>query len=482
MRSAKAFWIPAMLTVLLISSVAVAQDTRPGRVKLGSNYDSQLLTLGNRIYAQLPPDSLGVEFSFQPATRGDVRAPAVVLGVDYGHMEPTYGPDCGGPRCEKRVFSVQLDKQLKRQPEGWGQLVAREIGTGEEASVRVYWDDTPPVANFLTPQFNEQLVGATKFHVVAHTFDEDIVSMNVFWQNVDLTAGGRQIPRFEQHDLGFDFAAHAACVPTTVGANLKWLDNIAGQADTIPSGFSNSDIVHTLGTYMDTDTGGTSGDGAVAGTIAFLLVHSGYLPGYNYTLQHLGSGDAWGTYGFTPIQMLLEFTLGGTISLGFHNLSSDSGFGHFLALSNVLYNADGTAWIIVMDPNVEPNPGGVTQGQYRWFKLHTNGKIDWTAANPGYYSPASGKVKLDELLILRSFSANGIFSAIDAKTDDNPSRGQVVGRLTNGGRTFVGDFTPPAGSSGPWLLISESTHAAGHTQRAVQLVGARFTNHEPPSQ
>jgi len=482
MRSAKRLLIPAMLTVLLISSVAVAQDTRPPRVRLGSNYDGQLLTLGNNIYAQVPPDSLGVEFLFQPETRGDVRSPAVMLGADYGHMEPTFGPDCDGRTCEKRVFSVQLDKQLKHQPEGWGQLVAREIGTGEETSVRVYWDETPPIANFLTPQFNEQLGGNTKFHIVTHTFDEDIVSMKVTWKAVDLTGGGRQIPQFEQHNLGYDFAGHAACVPTTVGANLKWLDNTTGQADTIPSGFSNSEIVHTLGAYMGTDTGGTSGDGAVAGTINFLLLQSGYLPGYNYDIEHLGSSDAAGKYGFTPIQMLIEYAFGGTISLGFHNLSSDSSFGHFLALSNVVYNADGTAWIVVMDPNVEPNPGGVTQGQYRWFKLHTNGKIDWTDANPGYYSPASGQVKLDELLTLRNFASNGIFSAVQMQSDARPTRGEVPGKLTEGGHTFVGEFTPPAGSTGPWLLISESTHAAGHTQRAVQLVGAHFTNNQPPSE
>lgn len=473
-------FISVIVTGVFFSLMAAAQDVRP-RVMLGSNYDGQLLTMGKKIYAQARPDAVGVEFFFQPERGGDFNTPAIMLGTDYGHMEPTFGPDCSGMPCEKRVFSVQLDKQLQNQPEGWGRLKAREIGTGEEASLRVYWDETPPVAPFLTPQFNQQLNGNTKFQIVTHTFDEDIVLMKVFWQSVDLTAGGKQIPRFEQHDLGYDFAQHAACVPTTVGANLKWLDNVAGQADTIPSGFSNSDIVHTLGEYMGTDSGGTSGDGAVAGTINFLLLQSGYFPGINYSIEHLGSSDAWGTYGFTPIQMLLEYSLGGAISVGFHNLSSDSSFGHYLALSNVIYNADGTAWIIVMDPNVEPNPGGITQGQYRWFKLHANGKIDWTAANPGYYSPASGQVKLDELLILRSFASDGIFAASAVVSDGVPTRGEIMGTLTNGGRTFVGEFKPPAGSPGPWLLISESTDAAGHTQRALQLVGARFSNNSPPS-
>lgn len=481
MRSAKRLWIPAILTVLLSSSVALAQDTRPPRIRLGSNYDGQLLTTGNSVYAQVPPDSSGVEFVFQPESRGDVILPAVQLGTDYGHMEPAFGPDCNDRPCEKRVFSVQLDRQLKHQPEGWGQLIAREIGTGDVTSVRVYWDDTPPVATFSTPQFNEQPGINKKIHVVAHTFDENIVSIKVTWKNVDLTGGGRQIPQFEQHNLGYDFAAHAACVPTTVGANLKYLDNTTGQADTIPSGYSNSDIVHTLGAFMGTDTSGTSGDGAVAGTMTFLLL-SGYLPFFNYELEHLGSSDAQGKYGFTPIQMLIEYAFGGTVSLGFHNLSGDSSFGHYLALSNVVYNADGTAWIVVMDPNVEPNPGGVTQGQYRWFKLHTNGKIDWTATNPGYYSPASGQVKLDELLILRNFASNGIFSTTKPVTDGRPTQGDVAGKLTEGNHTFVGDFTPPEGSTGPWLLISESTDSSGHMQRSMQLVGGHFTNNQPPSE
>lgn len=464
--------------VVLISFVAAAQDTRP-RVMLGSNYDGELLTLGSKIYAQVPPDSPGVEFSFKPETRGDACAQAVMLGVDYGHMEPTFGPDCGSMPCQKRVFSVQLDKQLKKQPEGWGKLIARELGTGEEASVRAYWDETPPVAPFREPHFNEQLKD-NRFHVVVHTFDENVIKIKVIWQNYDPTFGGREIPQFEQHDLGYDFAQHAACVPTTVGANLKWLDKTS-QADTIPSGFSNSEIVHSLGAYMGTDSGGTSGDGAEAGTIAFLAVQSGYFPVLNYEIEHLGLNDAAGKFGFTPIQMLIEYALGGTVSLGFHNLSGDSSFGHFLALANVIYNADGTAWIIVMDPNVEPNPGGITQGQYRWFKLHPNGKLDWTAANPGYYSPASGQVGLDELLILRNFASNGIFAATKP-AESTPANGEVEGKLTEGGRTFVGDFTPPTGNPGPWLLISESTDASGHMQRAAQLVGARFTNNTPPPQ
>ena len=170
--------------------------------------------------------------------------------------------------------------------------------------------------------------------------------------------------------------------------------------------------------------------------------------------------------------MLEQFQAGGAVSLGFHNLPSDSGFGHFLALTKVVLNQDGTAWIVVMDPNVEPNPNGQTSGEYRSFKLHANGKLDWTAANPGYYSPASGTVKLDELLILRDFPPANLAAATSA--DDVPTSGEVTGKISEDGRTFVGTFVPPEGSPGPWLLISESTHAAGHTQRSYRYVGGKF--------
>src|SRR5207245_5414668 len=138
--------------------------------------------------------------------------------------------------------------------------------------------------------------------------------------------------------------------------------------------------------------------------------------------------------GFTPQQMLEQFQAGGAVSLGFHNLPSDSGFGHFLALTKVVLNQDGTAWIVVMDPNVEPNPNGQTSGEYRSFKLHANGKLDWTAANPGYYSPASGTVKLDGPLSLRDFPPANPPAATSA--DDAPTSGEGPSKTSEDGRTY----------------------------------------------
>jgi len=114
----------------------------------------------------------------------------------------------------------------------------------------------------------------------------------------------------------------------------------------------------------------------------------------------------------------------------------------------------------------------ISVGEYRSFTLHTNGKLDWTAANPGYYSPASGQVELDELLILRNFPPASLTAP--GAADDVPTSGEVPGRISADGRTFVGTFVPPAGSPGPWLLISESTQAAGHTQRSYRYIGGKF--------
>jgi hypothetical protein len=452
---------------------ARAQDTRPPRVRVSGLFEGQLLTPGGKIYARAQEDTVGVEFSFQPESREDVRLPAVQLGTDYGHLEPSFGPDCDGAPCEKRVFSIALDRQLQRLEEGWGDLTVREVGTGEQSSVRVYWDATPPVAAILSPQFNAAPDSSSKFQVVAHTFDEDIVSLKVKW--ILAPVGSRNIPLFEQHFLGYDFAQHAACVPTSVGANLQWLQD-TGEAPVLAPVFDgdNKKLVTALGQAMQTTSSGTGGDDARDGTAVFLFFTTGLLAGRDYTLDHLVGGG--GTYGFTPQEMLEQFEAGGAIAVGFHNLPSDSSFGHVLALSNVLLNDDGTASIRVMDPNVEPNPGGQTSGEFRTFKLHSNGKLDWTAGNPGYYSPDSGQVKLDELLILRDFAPTGSSSSsLMANAapggDAAAAGGEVPGYLTDGGHTFVGTFTPPAGSSGPWLLITESTQRAGHTQRSYRYVG-----------
>jgi hypothetical protein len=455
-----------LATALLLPLPARAQDVP--RVRVAGTIPGQIVTLKHKVYAAVPPDSVGVEFSFTPEARD---ATPIFLGRDRGHMERTYGPDCGRDPCRKRVFSVKLGRQLKDLPEGWGALTVRDVGTGEKASVRVYWDATPPRAKFASPRFNAPLGRSNEYKVVAKTPDEDIVAISVHWKLA--LDPGRDVPLFEQHFLGYDFAQHAACVPTTVGANLQWLQD-TGQADVVNPVYDGDPkaLVTALGMAMQTTSSGTSGSDSRDGTAVFLLFTAGLLAGQDYTLDHLGSGDADGTYGFTPAQMIEQLQAGGAVSLGFHNLASDASFGHFLALTNVVLNPDGTAWVVVMDPNVEPNPNGQTTGEYRWFKLHTNGKLDWTAANPGYYSPASGKVKLDELLILRDFPPPSL--AVVRADGDVPTSGEVPGELSADGHTFTGRFVPPAGSPGPWLLISESRHAAGHVQRAYRYVGGKF--------
>jgi len=454
---------------LLVPSLAPAQDTIPVRVV--GTFNGQLVTLKHKVYAEVPPESPGVEFLFVPEDRtGD----PIVLGTDRGHLETAFGPDCGERGCRKRVFSVKLGRQLKGLPEGWGQLVARDVGTGAAGAVRVYWDETPPRAAFVTPRFNAAVGRGGSYRVIAHSADENIVAITVKWKLALTFDHGRDVPLFEQHFLGYDFAQHAACVPTTVSANLQWLQD-TGQADVVNPIYDGDPkkLVTDMGKAMQTNTSGTTGAGTQDGTSFFLFFTEAMLPGQDYTLLHLGSSDADGSAGFTPQQMLEEFQAGGAVSVGFHNQATDSSFGHFLALTNVILNADGTAWIAVMDPNVEPNPGGQTTGEYRLFKLHTNGKIDWTAANPGYYTPTSGKVKLDELLILRDFPPPSLTAAV-AGADDVPTSGEVSGRLSDDHRTFQGVFTPPEGSPGPWLLISESTDASGHRETSFRYVGGKF--------
>jgi hypothetical protein len=360
-----------------------------------------------------------------------------------------------------------LGRRFRDVPEGWGRLTVRDLGSGQAGSVRVYWDATPPRASFSSPRFGAALVPSRGYRVVAQTADENIVAISVKWKlAID---PGRDVPLFEQHFLGYDFAQHAACVPTAVGANLQWLQD-TGQADVVNPIYDGDPkaLVSALGLAMETDSSGTTGSGARDGTAVFLAFTMGLLPEQDYTLEHLGSGDAKGTYGFTPQQMIEELQAGGAVSLGFHNLASDSGFGHFMALTNVVLNADGTARLTVMDPNVEPNPGGQTTGEYRFLKLNTNGKIDWTV---DYYTPASGKVKLDELLILRNFPPPSATALVAGSEGEVPTSGEVPGRLSDDHHRFVGTFMPPEGSPGPWLLISESTDASGHTQRAYRYVG-----------
>jgi hypothetical protein len=271
-------------------------------------------------------------------------------------------------------------------------------------------------------------------------------------------------------------------VPTTVAANLWWLHD-TGQWFT-RLGFFNEDFtVNSLGGFMNTTTSGTTGAGGVNGTVDYLNHWFGYENGVHYTLEHLGGADFGASatqVGFSPQQILQQFQAGGAISLGLHNtppgpdvLFVDPPFGHFVALDNVVLNNDGTAWIRVMDPHLAPP---ATLGTYRWFRLLPNGQLEWTAANPGYYVPLSGRVALNELHILRDFVFIAVVSAAQNAISPGavPERGEVPGALLPGGRVWQGRFKPPAGSPGPWLLVTESTDAAGMTQRDYLYVGGVY--------
>jgi len=469
-----------LASVLSLLATAPVTGQRVGqRVSFSGIFDGQLLTDGE-IRATAPDDVVALEFVFTPDSR---LAQPVTIGRDIGKMEPSYGPECDPEPCLARVFSVPT-RNMRTLREGWGYLTARSVGGGEEATARVYWDSTPPEAPFLAPRFNASVDLDKGVQVVAHTQDEDIISLKVFW--VPATAGNRNIPPFEQHQLGGDFAGHAACVPTTVGANLKWLQTTS-QWTTWLDFFTDDFTVNSLGFFMGTTTSGTGGGAAVNGTVDYLNFWFGYQNGVDYNLLHPGMNEADGKYGFTPQQMLEQFQAGGAVSLGIHNmphidgnLFDDPPFGHFIALDNVVLNPNGTAWLRVMDPHLQP-PAVV--GTYRWLLLNTNGTIEWDAANTGYYTSSySGLVRLDELHIIRDyffFASLGLRSSGLQADNSAAIGGEVSGALTNGGHTFVGKFTPPEGSAGPWLLISESTHAAGHTQRAYRYVGAQFGTRPP---
>jgi hypothetical protein len=459
----------------------------PSHRKFLGIYDGDLLTPGMELHARLTEDQRktgkGVEFWFTP---NGTRKHSILIGVDRVAQEPTFGPECEGEGCFRTdEYSVTVGRALHGVPETWGRLSVRELGTREEiAAVRVYWDETPPRARIIRPQFSAPLKDPKGWKVTAKTQDENVVSIKVFWKGPP-DPGGRNIPRLEQHKLGGDFAGHTACVPTSVGANLTWLNDTA-QWVTWESWFNDKAVVNSLGYFMDTTTSGTSGAASVDGTVAYLDFWFGYKKGVNYNLEHLGGADFGASmtqHGFSPEQILEQFQAGGVITVGVHNLPQlpgnlfeDPPFGHAMELDNVVLNANGIASVRVMDPHLAPP---ADQGVYRWFILHPNGTIDWTAANPGYYNPwVSGQVALDELHIIRDYSffqSSGADASGDASARVGTTRGEVPGKLLPGGRTWVGQFAPPPGTSDPWLLITESTDRAGRMQRDYQYVGGNRT-------
>ena len=108
--------------------------------------------------------------------------------------------------------------------------------------------------------------------------------------------------------------------------------------------------------------------------------------------------------------------------------------------------------------------------------MFLNGKIGWTSAfpAPGYYSPVSGNAKLDEIQAISFNDFAKIFDTLPNSAVVNApallTKGIVPGTLQKDGRTFMGTFTPPAESAGPWLLVSEATLESGHKVRSFRYV------------
>lgn len=459
-----------------------AQGQYPPRPPSLAYLDNKLL-YPDQIIRVAFSESMGpLEFWFRPASR---FVDPVLLGVVESRATTTYGPECGndgGELCETNTeYSIQLGTQLATLSEGWAQLAVREQGESEDLdSAIVYWDDTPPQPRFLYPRF-EAAKSVTGFPVVVHSFDEDLIRVSVQW--ILLNENNREIPRFEQHELGADFAGHAACVPTSFAASLKWLNN-TGQWCTWKPFFSDDFTVNSLGFFMSTTTSGTTAANLESGIEGYLEFWFGYKNGVHYTGRRLGNeafGPSETQFGFTPEALFEQFQAGGAVMVGLHNKPiqpgdlfdpmPDPAFGHTVVLSYVELNMDGTAWITVMDPHLSPPE---TQGVFRTFLLHPNGLIDWTAANPGYYNPPSGTVAVDELYTLRDFELNPENSdctqTAQSLSGHSPAGGYVEGLINLGGHTWIGNFTPPTDSVGPWLLMVEATDSAGFTQKDYQYV------------
>jgi hypothetical protein len=471
MNASRVAALGASATLLLVGAIgASAAETPPrvGTLQLLGITEGMLVTPDMRLRARLTtevPAPAGVAFAFRPA--GSERL--IPIGVDRIAAEPSFGPDCGERACVKNdEYSVPIGDALDRLPEGRGSLAAFPTGEPERAAlVDVYWDATPPRAEFRTPRFAAQ-VQKNGLEVVAQSKDENIVSIKVKWQLVPV--GTRPIPQFEQHQNGFALTpgGHASCVPTAAAANFQWLN------DTVQWNVYPSDIcgpanptcfVGVLGLLMHTGVngGGTSGGDFAQGIIDYLDLEFGYKRDVDYTLTHDGANG-----GFSPERLVEEFAAGGVVNVGLHNVPMDPGFGHVVALANSTPNANGTATVTFMDENQEPN--GPTPGQFRTFTLAQDGTIGWSKAYTTYLDPPSGRIAVDELLSIRDFS----FFNFASRTLSSTARrvgGTVPGKLEGNGRVWIGHFDPPRGLTGPFLLITESTDASGHVQRDYQYVG-----------
>lgn len=445
---------------LLLALVGSAQpgraQTRPGMATFLEPSEGSLLTPDTLVRARRSaefPEVRAVEFRFTPAG----RAP-IVLGNATDTPRQGYGPDCGRIPCAiTDEFWAELGS-LRGVPEGPGTLAVRLPGASEDEDIRrVYWDATPPKAEFVSPRFREDSLPA--YVIVLRSPDENLTSVKVTFRLV--LEGNRNVPLFEQHLLGplLTDGGHASCVPTAVAANLRWVD-ATNQADVVPS-ISDFSLVTGLGGYMGTMGGGTSGAGAVNGTENW-LEDQGY-DNFPPWFPEVQIDHTYNPNGISIPTLAYYFQAGYAVNLGIHNLAGDSGFGHFVALDNIIPQANGSALIRVMDPNVEP-PGSPT-GAYRIFVMQPDSTIAWSNAAIGYGNPQSGKMKIDEVLAFGEW--NDLFNF----AQDTGGEGEVQGMLLADGQTWVGVFAPPQGQRGPWLLTAKATDAAGNMQRSWQAVG-----------
>lgn len=421
---------------------------------------NDVLTTGRAIHLQLRSEyaeARTLEPRFEFADGRVVRFSPVDIGTIAGN-----GPDCGGRAggsCDVAGFTLPLDA-LSRSAEGRGAMIVRIQGARVDLDdIVLYWDPTPPRARFMSPRFNDPGINGAAWVIVAQSPDENIIKLVTKWKPAK--APGRGIPRFEQHNLGNSlgpYDGHGSCVPTAVAANLRWLQDTA-QGHTVPAWLNDPhDLVTYLGNKMETGTVNccTSGAGEVDGTINY-LGSIGLEQDVDYTFEHLNGA-------VTPEQLMEEFQQGGGISMGLHN----PGFGHFVALNDVKLKPNGDAAVSIMDPNVEPNPGGATLGAYRSMTLHADGTMDWLKSETGYYDAPGNKVHLDELHILRDFV---FFDDLGPEAAADDPGGEIPGVLLPDQQTWIGVFIPPAGVTGPFLLETETTDSAGVTQRDLQYVG-----------
>ena len=107
---------------------------------------------------------------------------------------------------------------------------------------------------------------------------------------------------------------------------------------------------------------------------------------------------------------------------------NDPPFGHAMVLDDMVLNSDGSAWVRLMDPNVEP--AGSDFGKYRWFRMNANGTLNWKDANVEYYNPFpfTGKVRLDELYIFSDYVNIPVSSSSVLASSDVPDSGWASGR------------------------------------------------------